>query len=111
MRSIDIAHEGMAPFQLSVKYIDYVPEKPEDYPVSHVHSQCEVYINLSGDVSFVVENSIYPISPGSVIITRPFEYHHCIYHKNVEHKHFWILFSSDGNEPLLDLFYNRQYTA
>lgn len=107
MQSIDIEHEGIAPFKLSVKYIDYVPKKPEDYPISHVHSQCEVYINLSGDVSFVVENSIYPISPGSVIITRPFEYHHCIYHSNVQHKHFWILFSAEKNERLLDMFFRR----
>ena len=102
-----ICYEGIAPFSLSVKYVEFAPEHPEDYPQPHVHPQCEIYINISGDVSFVVENSIYPISPGSVIITRPFEYHHCIYHRNVMHKHFWILFSPGENKPLLDLFYKR----
>lgn len=75
---------------------------------SHIHSECEIYINLSGDVSFVVEDSIYPITPGSIIITRPFEYHHCVYHSNVLHKHFWFLFSAAGNEFLFDKFYDRE---
>lgn len=74
---------------------------------SHVHSECEIYINLSGDVSFVVENSIYPVSPGSMIITRPGEHHHCVYHSNTIHKHFWILFSANEKEQLFTRFYNR----
>ena len=32
--------------------------------------ECEIYLNLSGDVSFEVENRIYPVSPGTVILTR-----------------------------------------
>ncbi len=74
---------------------------------SHIHNECEIYINLSGDVSFVVENKVYPIVPGSIIITRPGEYHHCVYHSNALHKNFWILFSVDQPETILDRFYNR----
>ena len=73
----------------------------------HVHDECEIYINLSGDVSFVVENSIYPIMPGSIIITRPGEYHHVVYHSNAIHKHFWILFSSNTMQELFPIFFNR----
>jgi len=69
---------------------------------------CEIYINLSGDVSFMVENRLYPVSYGNIIITRPFEYHHCIYHSDKVHKHFWILFSASGNEEFLDVFFNRK---
>lgn len=74
---------------------------------SHSHDKCEIYINISGDVSFVVENSIYPIIPGSIIITRPGEYHHCVYHSNALHKHFWILFSSNEMDNLFSRFYER----
>lgn len=75
---------------------------------AHVHEECEIYINLSGDVSFMVENRLYPVSYGNIIITRPFEYHHCIYHSDKVHKHFWILFSASGNEEFLDVFFNRK---
>ena len=98
--------DEIKPFTMNISYGESQPTHPfEDK--SHIHNECEIYINLSGDVSFMVENSIYPIVSGNIIITRPFEYHHCIYHNNSLHKHFWILFSSDGNEKILDLFFNR----
>lgn len=75
---------------------------------SHIHKECEIYINLSGDVSFEVENRIYPVSRGSVIITRPFEYHHCIYHSNQRHEHFWITFSAEENDHFLKMFFGRE---
>ena len=27
----------------------------------HIHNMCEIYVNVSGDVSFMVENNIYPV--------------------------------------------------
>lgn len=73
----------------------------------HKHDKCEIYINLSGDVSILVEDSIYPMERGCVCITRPGERHRCIYHNNGPHEHYWILFSPTGNEKLLNLFYSR----
>ena len=96
------------PFEVKSSYIELDSHSPENVFDSHIHNECEIYINLSGDVSFVVENNIYPIIPGSIIITRPFEYHHCVYHSNKLHKHFWFLFSAIGNEYLFDKFYNRK---
>lgn len=96
------------PFNILVSYVELYSDSPENVYDSHIHEECEVYINLSGDVSFVVENHIYPLKPGDIIITRPFEYHHCVYHSNKLHKHFWILFSSSGNEYLFDTFYKRK---
>ena len=100
--------DGIHPFDFSIKYIELYSDSPENVFDSHIHEECEIYLNLSGDISFVVENNIYPVKPGDVIITRPHEYHHCVYHSNKLHKHFWILFSSSGNEYLLDSFFNRR---
>ncbi len=98
---------GVKPFDMRVTYNELDYSSPENVFDSHIHEECEIYINISGDISFMVENNIYPVKPGDIIITRPFEYHHCIYHSNKLHKHFWILFSSKGNEELLDIFYKR----
>ena len=83
-------------FDFSISYLEYYKDNVNNINVSHFHEECEVYINLSGDVDFMVEDKIYPINAGDIIITRPFEYHHCIYRSNKLHKHFWILFSSSG---------------
>ena len=95
-------------FDMKVTYSETDCNMSENQVDAHVHEECEIYINLSGDVSFMVENRLYPVSYGNIIITRPFEYHHCIYHSDKIHKHFWILFSASGNEKFLDVFFNRK---
>ena len=59
----------------------------------HIHDFYELYINLNGDVSFRVENNIYPIRRGDIILTRPNEIHRCIYHSDCVHEHFCIWIS------------------
>ena len=75
---------------------------------SHIHNQCEIYVNLTGKVSFMVENRIYGIQSGDVIITRPYEAHHCIYHDTSIYGHFCINFSAENIEEILDVFLKRK---
>lgn len=107
MASNSFRFNGMAPFDFSVTYSDIDVKSPLNTTETHIHRECEIYINLSGNVSFEVENHIYSVSRGSVIITRPYEYHHCIYNSDERHKHYWILFSPEGNDGLLKLFFQR----
>ncbi len=100
---------SISPFDMKIRHTEKVDlSDPNCQLTQHMHGACEIVINLSGDVSFMVENTVYPIETGSVVITRPYEAHHCIYHSAIPHEHFWILFSSDGNEKLLDLFFDRE---
>lgn len=75
---------------------------------AHIHKECEVYINLSGNVEFSVEDRLYAVSRGSVIVTMPYEYHHCIYRANDLHEHYWITFSAQGDQEFLKLFFDRE---
>jgi len=68
----------------------------------HTHNEFELYVNLSGDVSFLVENNLYDLKHGDVIIARPGEYHHCVYRSDAPHKLFWILFDCQKNKDILD---------
>ena len=95
----------IAPFSLAIIHHPHV--LPLEINDSHIHDQCEIYINLSGKVSFMVEGHLYPVERGDCIITRPLEYHHCVYQEMAPHEHYWILFSSQGNEALLSPFFDR----
>lgn len=75
---------------------------------SHIHDQCEIYVNLSGNVSFMVENRIYSIQRGDIIITMPNEAHHCIYHDTSMHDHICCWFSAEGIHEILDVFFSRK---
>ena len=48
--------------------------------------------------------------PGSIIISKPYEYHHCVYHSDEVHKHFVILLSipdGDNGKKLFSKFLDR----
>ena len=68
----------------------YTTVDDEIHDGDHIHDFYEIYINLAGDVSFLVENSLYAIRRGDVIITRPNEIHRCIFHSDGIHEHFVI---------------------
>jgi len=64
---------------------------PKPYP-PHMHDNLEFYIHIEGDASFIVEKSLYKLSPGDVIISKPNEIHNCIINSCSAHKHmcFWF---------------------
>lgn len=100
---------SVSQFEIKASYVEIDGFSDENVYDSHVHEECEIYVNLSGDVSFMVEKTLYPIKPKSVIITKPFEYHRCIYNNpKALHRHFWILLPPSGNEALLGAFFDRK---
>lgn len=108
MESGTIAFEPISGFDMSVRYVEGEVMAPDSALGNHAHAQCEIYVHLGGDVSFMVEDQLYPIQYGNIVITRPYEYHHCIYHSTTKHSHFWILFSGKESERVLDIFFRRQ---
>ena len=106
-KNIEKNLKGINTFNIKVTLSESSVSPERDNIDSHIHEECEIYLNLSGNVSFMVENNIYKVNKGDIIITKPYEYHHCIYHSNDIHKHFWILFSCAGNKELFGTFFNR----
>ena len=90
-----------------IHYVELPPGNNARKITRHAHECCEIYVNVSGDVSFAVEDAIYPIGRGDVIITRPQEYHYCIHNTNAVHKHYRVIFWTQNNYDLLSIFYNR----
>ena len=89
-------------FDFRIKYTE-TNQKNHWYQIDlHIHNEFELYINLEGDISFLVGDSLYPVSRGDVIIARPGEQHHCVYRSNKPHKLYWILFDCQKNSCLLD---------
>ncbi|MCR4681804.1 MAG: AraC family transcriptional regulator [Clostridiales bacterium] len=78
------------------------PDRQLYYPV-HVHDYIEFYYLIDGDVSFMVDNTTYPLKPGDAVFCRPNEIHHCIRHSERPHLNacFWFM---SGNDFLLAPF-------
>ena len=88
------------------EYSQYIALRPADD--AHIHDYCEIYFNISGDVSFAVENRVYPVETGDIIISKPNEIHYCIYHSDRVHSCycFWIKAAPEYSY-LLSPFFDR----
>lgn len=76
---------------------------------AHIHDYCELYFNLRGDVSFSVENTLYPVQSGDLIITMPHEVHYCIYNSDGIHEHYCLwLWAAEQFRPFLSPFLDRK---
>ncbi len=53
--------------------VDYNPND-KDFQM-HIHSKCEIFYFISGNVNYLVEGSKYPLEHGSLLIMRPSESH------------------------------------
>ena len=95
-------------FGLNVTKANVGIDSPARKSVPHIHDICEIYVNLSGNVSFIVEKNIYSVKKGDIIITKPYEYHQCIYNDDSDHLHYWITFSVDENSKLFDFISDRE---
>ncbi len=93
---------SLSSFEFQIKYTETDRSSHTHEIGLHTHNEFEIYINLSGDVSFLVENNLYKLTRGDVIIARPGEHHHCVYRSDAPHKLFWILFDSPKNGDVLD---------
>lgn len=77
-----------------------VPDDPRNGE-AHIHSCYEVYINISGDVSFLVNNHVYPVKHGDMIITRPEDLHLCIFNAPCLHEHVCLWLDAPATSPLV----------
>ena len=55
-----------------------ITETPDNTGVDfHIHDRCEIFYFISGNAQYLVEGSVYPLEPGTLLIMRPGEAH-CI---------------------------------
>lgn len=79
------------------------------HDISHIHSCCEIYYNISGNVSFAVEGKVYKINSKEIFIAKPNEFHNCVYHSNGIHEYYclWITAKKDFSK-YLSIFFDRK---
>ncbi len=74
----------------------------------HIHDSCEIYVNVSGGGTFMVENRFYPVTRGDMILTRPNEVHHGLFPNDTPHEHYCIWFTTGDNADWLTRFFKRE---
>ena len=87
-----------------VKMSAYYAEQVYDEKIAdgtHIHGCFEIYVNVSGDVSFLHDREIYDIQPFDIVLSHPSDVHYCIYHSKSAHGHFCVWFEGEAISEFL----------
>ncbi len=90
---------ALADLRFEIKnYTSYIDKDSEYLEGPHIHDCFEIYMNISGDVSFLIDNNLYPVKRGELAFSKPNVFHHCVYNKSctVEHFVLWIHAKEDS---------------
>ena len=99
-QNIQLSPWPTMPFQYSFAHQKEV-NWPDNQEKPHIHDCYEIYVNVSGDVAFLVNNLLYPVRQGDVIVTRPGELHICVYQGPALHERFCFWINCPQDSPLL----------
>lgn len=75
----------------------------------HIHDSLEIYINVSGDTSFLVNNHLYSIRKGDAVVTRPGDVHICVQNEAQLHENYCFWISCPSNSPLVAFAYDEKF--
>lgn len=99
---------GFGTCTIELKHHTSFADDPWRNEEMHIHDSCEIYVNVSGDGIFMVENRLYPVTHGDMILTRPNEMHHGLFQGDAPHEHYCIWFSAGENIEWLTRFFKRE---
>ena len=72
-----------------------VDPKDSNIESTHIHDYPEFFFNISSDVSFLVDNRLYPVEKGEVIFSRANDVHFCVYNSKQYHEYYCLWLDAD----------------
>lgn len=89
--------------EISIGDIEYTygydEAAPEDLSVTHCHDAYEILFVVSGQGKYVVEGATFDIHPITLMITRPFEYHHVLVDRSTHYERYVLKFKISDLTP------------
>ena len=83
-------------------------DDPDADPL-HIHNYLEIFLNISSDISFHVNNNLYSVPAGDAIISCPGEIHMGIFNKSSVHEHVCIWINADFNSPIFSFLRQEDF--
>ena len=83
-------------------------DKPENH-FMHINKYCEIYIFVDGEANYIVEDMIFSLKKGDVVIITPYEVHKAVLQKKGNYERFYFLIPLDAfdymnSDPLKKIF-------
>lgn len=76
----------------------------------HTHDDYEIYLFLKGDTKYIVEEKVYTLSPGDVIVIRKHEMHRAFHNSPSPYHRFVLMISPEFFQEYDCAKYEAQFT-
>lgn len=73
----------------------------------HLHNCLEIFLNISSDASFFVNNHLFPLQYGDIILSMPNDIHVCNFNKSYTHEHFCLWIDVSENEEFFKTLFHK----
>lgn len=83
-------------------------DDPDADPL-HIHNCLEIFLNISSDVSFWVNQNKYPVHAGNAVVSCPGDIHMGIFHKASVQEHICIWLDADLSGPLFSFLHKADF--
>ena len=68
----------------------------------HIHGYLEIFFSISAEVSFLVNDTLDPVSRGDALISRPNDVHVCIFPRSDAYEYYCLWIDADFSLPFFD---------
>jgi hypothetical protein len=107
---LDELLESLSGMRFSVRYSnEYVSTDDPGADPLHIHNYLEIFLNISSDISFCVNNNLYSVSAGNAVISCPGDIHMGIFHKSSVHEHICIWVDANFTTPIFSFLRNENF--
>ena len=70
----------------------------------HIHGYLEIFFSIDADVSFLVNDAVYPVCAGDLVISRPGDVHVCVFPKSAVYDYYCLWIDTDFSSRFFFVF-------
>ena len=102
--------KAVSGMRFSVRYInEYISIDDPGADPLHIHNYTEIFLNVSSDISFLVNNNLYQVPIGDAIVSRPGDIHMGVFNSSSEQGHICIWIDADIASPIFSFLYKEDF--
>ena len=76
----------------------------------HIHGYLEIFFSISAEVSFLINDTVYPVTAGDVVVSRPNDVHVCIFPRSDTYEYYCLWIDADFSLPLFDFLRDERFS-
>lgn len=88
----------------------YFGEDDPNTDTLHIHQYLEIFFNASTEVSFFVNNTLYPVVNGNAVVVFPGDIHVCLFDEPCTHEHICLWIDADMRLPIFSFLMSDNYS-